>query len=65
LAAQGHDNDPDGTGVTFTIEPYTSPRITFLLQDVTLFEAVTAVAEQFGLSVCATRAGLFIYRKKE
>jgi hypothetical protein len=65
LVAQVQDNDPSGTGVTIMMENPPIPRITLLLQDVTLFQAVTAVAQQAGLSVCAPPYGLFIYRKKE
>jgi hypothetical protein len=65
LVAQVQDNDPSGTGVTIMMENPPIPRITLLLQDVTLFQAVTAVAQQAGLSVCAAPYGLFIYRKKE
>jgi hypothetical protein len=65
LVAQVQDNDPSGTGATIMMEKPPIPRITLLLQDVTLFQAVTAVAQQAGLSVCAAPYGLFIYRKKE
>ena len=60
-------NVPSGTGVNTMISDYSpTARITLLLQDVTLFQAVTAVAQQFGLSVCAGAGRmLFIYRKKE
>ena len=66
LVAQCHDNDPDGTGVTITtIGNDTSPRIMLLLHDVTLFEVVTAVAQQMGMSVSASSNGLTIYHKPE
>jgi len=72
LREQGEENDTGGTGVNISIElndtsPNASPipRITLLLQDVTLFQAVTAVAQQTGLSVRAESYGLVIYRKKE
>src|SRR4029434_986913 len=52
LAAQGHDHDPDGTGIVIGMfmndtepEGEPIPRLTLLLQDVTLFQEVTAVAQ--------------------
>jgi len=72
LREQGAENDTGGKGVNVIIElnntsPDASPipRITLSLQDVTLFQAVTAVAQQTGLSVRAESYGLVIYRKKE
>jgi hypothetical protein len=62
------EQEPSDAGVNTMILPDYSPtaRITLLLQDVTFFQAVTAVAQQFGLSVCAGGGRtLFIYRKKE
>jgi hypothetical protein len=41
------------------------PRLTLLLQDVTLFQAVTAVAQQLDLSVNVVSFGLDIYCKRE
>ena len=68
LAAQGHGHDPDGTGIVIgmfmnDIEPEGEPipRLTLLLQDVTLFQAVTAVAQQLDLSVNVVSFGLHIY----
>jgi hypothetical protein len=59
--------EPSGTGINFMGSDYSpTARTTLLLQDVTFFQAVTAVAQQFGLSVCAGAGRmLFIYRKKE
>src|SRR5204862_1811146 len=72
LRELGQENDKAGTGVNINIElkdtsPNASPipRITLSLQDVTLFQAVTAVAQQTGLSVGAESYGLVIYRKTE
>jgi hypothetical protein len=71
LVAQGKDIDPGGTGVIIGMslndtEPKDQPipRITLLLQDVTLFQAVTAVAQQIGLSVNVVDIGLYIYCKQ-
>jgi hypothetical protein len=68
LAAQGHDIDPGGTGVVIgrsmnDTEPEGEPipRLTLLLQDVTLFQAVTAVAQEMGFSVCVSSFGLDIH----
>jgi len=68
LAAQGHDNDPGGTGVVIGMsmndtepEGEPIPRLTLLLQDVTLFQAVTAVAQEIGLSVGVSSFGLDIF----
>ena len=68
LAAQGHDHDPGGTGVVIgmfmnDIEPEGEPipRLTLSLQDVTLFQAVTAVAQEMGFSVCVSSFGLDIH----
>lgn len=59
--------EPSGPGGVFIIgSDYSeTDRRTFFLQDVTFFQAVTAVAQQFGLSVCAGGGALHIYRKKE
>jgi len=67
LAGQGRDNDPAGTGVVMSmsdIEPEGEaiPRLTLSLQDVTLFQAVTAVAQEMGFSVCVSSLGLDIHR---
>ena len=61
------EQEPSDAGVNTMISDYSpTARITLLLQDVTFFQAVTAVAQQFGLSVCAGAGRmLFIYRKKE
>ena len=62
------EQEPSGPGGVNIVGSDYSPtaRITLLLQDVTFFQAVTAVAQQFGLSVCAGAGRmLFIYRKKE
>jgi len=57
---------PSGTVINFIGSDYSeTARRTFFLQDVTLFQAVTAVAQQFGLSVAAGGGGFQIYRKKE
>ena len=68
LAAQGHDHDPGSTGVGIgmsmnDIEPEGEPipRLTLLLKDVTLFQAVTAVAQEMGFSVCVSSFGLNIH----
>src|SRR5438093_11377682 len=68
LAAQGHDNDPGGTGIVIGMfmndtepEGEPIPRLTLLLQDVTLFQSVTAVAQEVGLSVCVSSFGLDIH----
>ena len=68
LAAHGHDHDPGGTGVVIgmfmnDIEPEGEPipRLTLSLQDVTLFQAVIAVAQKIGLSVNVISFGLDIY----
>jgi hypothetical protein len=63
LVAQCPNDDPGGTGFTITIPSDTSPRIMLLLHDVTLFEALTAVAQQTGMSVSAVPNGFVIYRK--
>ena len=47
-----NDTEPEG-------EPI--PRLTLLLQDVTLFQAVIAVAQEIGLSVNVISFGLDIY----
>ena len=65
LLAQCPKDDPDGTGVTITIPSDTSPRIMLLLHDVTLLEAVTAVAQQMGMSVQVSTHMLTIYHKPE
>ena len=72
LAAQGHDHDPGSTGVVIgmsmnDIEPEGEPipRLTLSLQDVTLFQAVTAVAQRIGLSVRTESNGLVVYRETE
>ena len=61
------EQEPSGPGGVNIMGSDYSPtaRITLLLQDVTFFQAVTAVAQQFGLSVCAGGGVLHIYRKKE
>jgi hypothetical protein len=60
------EQEPSGTVINFIGSDYSpTARITLLLQDVTFFQAVTAVAQQFGLSVSAGGGGLHIYRKKE
>jgi hypothetical protein len=58
LGAQRQDNDPGGTGLLIGTslndtepEDQPIPRLTLLLQEVTLFQAVTAVAQQLDLSV--------------
>jgi len=69
LAAQGHDHDPGGgTGIVIgmsmnDIEPEGEPipRLTLLLKDVTLFQAITAVAQEMGFSVCVSSFGLHIH----
>ena len=43
----------------------TSPCINLLLHDVTLFEAVTALAQQMGMSVSASSNGLMIEPKPD
>jgi hypothetical protein len=70
LVEQGREIDTGGKGVNVIIElnnisrnASPIPSITFSLQDVTLFQAVTAVAQQAGLSVRAESYGLVIYRK--
>jgi hypothetical protein len=72
LAAQGKDKDPGGTGVVIGVslndtepEDQPIPRLTLLFQDVTLFQAVTAVAQQLDLSVNVISFGLDIYCKRE
>jgi hypothetical protein len=72
LVQQGQQYDTSGKGVNVRIElndtsPDTSPipRITLLLEKPTLFQAVTIVAQQMGLSVRAESYGLVIYRKNE
>ena len=72
LVQQGQQYDTGGKGVNVRIElndtsPDTSPipRITLLLEKPTLFQAVTIVAQQMGLSVRAESYGLVIYRKNE
>jgi len=59
LVAQRQKSDPGGTGVVIGIslndtepEDQPIPRLTLLLQDVTLFQAVTAVAQQRFISQC-------------
>jgi len=47
-----NDIEPEG-------EPI--PRLTLSLQDVTLFQAVTAVAQEMGFSVCVSSFGLDIH----
>jgi hypothetical protein len=48
------EQEPSDGGVNIMGSDYSpTARITLLLQDVTFFQAVTAVAQQFGLSVCA------------
>jgi hypothetical protein len=73
LVAQRQEIDPGGTG-GFLIgmslndtepEDQPIPRLTLLLQDVTLFQAVTAVAQQLDLSVNVVSFGLDIYCKRE
>ena len=60
------EQEPSDAGVTIIGSDYSpTARITLLLQDVTFFQAVTAVAQQFGLSVSAGGGVLHIYRKKE
>jgi len=68
LAAQGHDHDPGGTGIVIGMsmndierEGEPIPRLTLSLQDVTLFQAVTAVAQEMGLSVGVVSFGLNIF----
>ena len=68
LRELGQENDKAGTGVNINIElkdtsPNASPipRIMLSLQDVTLFQAVTAVAQQLDLSVNVVSFGLHIY----
>jgi hypothetical protein len=68
LVAQRQKIDPGGTGVVIGIslndtepEDQPIPRLTLLLQDVTLFQAVTAVAQQLDLSVNVVSFGLHIY----
>ena len=68
LVAQRQKIDPGGTGVVIGIslndtepEDQAIPRLTLLLQDVTLFQAVTAVAQQLDLSVNVVSFGLHIY----
>ena len=68
LAAQAHDRDPGGMGVVIGMslndtepEGEPIPRLTLLLQDVTLFQAVIAVAQEIGLSVNVISFGLDIY----
>ena len=73
LVAQRQEIDPGGTG-GFLIgmslndtepEDQPIPPLTLLLQDVTLFQAVTAVAQQLDLSVNVVSFGLDIYCKRE
>jgi hypothetical protein len=60
------EQEPSDAGINFIGSDYSpTARITLLLQDVTFFQAVTEVAQQFGLSVCGIPAGLSIYRKEE
>ena len=61
------EQEPSGPGgVNIIGSDYSeTARRTFFLQDVTFFQAVTAVAQQFGLSVNAGGGVLHIYRKKE
>jgi hypothetical protein len=72
LGAQRQDNDPGGTRLLIGTslndtepEDQPIPRLTLLLQDVTLFQAVTAVAQQLDLSVNVVSFGLYIYCKRE
>ena len=70
LVEQGQENDTGGGGVNIRTKlndtsPTPTPRITLLIQDMTLFQAVTAVARQSGLSVRAESNGLVIYREKQ
>jgi hypothetical protein len=69
LIAQRQAIDPGSTG-GFLIgvslndtepEDQPIPRLTLLLHDVTLFQAVTAVAQQLDLSVSVVSIGLHIY----
>ena len=69
LGRQGKYNDPPGTGVLIGLslndaEPADQPipRVTLLLQDVTLLQAVTAIAQQIGLSVNVVDIGLQMFR---
>jgi hypothetical protein len=68
LSAMAHDNDPDGTEVVIVglniVNP-ASPRINLLLHDVTLFDAVTALAQQMGMLVVVGPPGLLIVPKPE
>ena len=61
------EQEPSGPGgVNIMGSDYSeTARRTFFLQDVTFFQAVTAVAQQFGFSVWAGGGVLHIYRKKE
>ncbi len=68
LSAMAHDNDPDGTEVVImglNIVNPASPRINLLLHDVTLFDAVTALAQQMGMLVVVGPQGLLIVPKPE
>jgi len=72
LVQQGQVHDTGGKGVNVRIElndtsPDASPipHITLFLEKPTLFQAVTAVAQESGLSVRAESYGLVIYRKNE